>query len=148
MASLGPNELRVKTLDIYPSVLVTVIVIFFFSLPGHTNAVQLLLQWQYSAQRWFVLYESRGSFLTANSVCWDIFTLVSAHKIIAFTIDLWKNDVSSGGHQYRKFHCGDKTVLWPSYFPSEIFCTVRHHLCIESEPWWFWILNQTLSGPE
>ena len=34
-------------------------------------------------------------------------------------------------YQYRKFHCGDKTILWLSYLHNGIPILVRWHLYIE-----------------
>ena len=39
-------------------------------------------------------------------------------------------------YQYRKSHCGDKTVVRSSYLHNGISYTVRCHLYIESGPWW------------
>ena len=34
----------------------------------------------------------------------------------------WFN-IKMSSYQYRKSHCGDKTILWPSYLPNEISYT-------------------------
>ena len=38
-------------------------------------------------------------------------------------------------YQYRRSHCGDKTILWLSYLHNGISYTGRRHLYIESGPW-------------
>ena len=46
----------------------------------------------------------------------------------------WFN-IKISSYQYRKSHCGDKTILRPSYLHNGISYLIRWHLYIESGPW-------------
>ena len=45
-------------------------------------------------------------------------------------------NIKMSSYQYRKSHCGDKTILRPSYLYNGIPILVRWRLYIESGPWW------------
>ena len=60
------------------------------------------------------------------------------------TWHVWEEDLGEAGpqfniktssYQYRKSHCGDKTVVRSSYLHSGIPILIRCHLYIESWPW-------------
>ena len=44
-------------------------------------------------------------------------------------------NIKTSSYQYRKFHCGDKTILRPLISTMEFPILVRRHLYIESGPW-------------
>ena len=50
----------------------------------------------------------------------------------------WFN-IKMSSYQYRKSHCGDKTILRPSYLHNGISILVRRHLYIESGPRPQWV---------
>ena len=50
----------------------------------------------------------------------------------------WFN-IKMSSYQYRKSHCGDKTILWPSYLHSGISYTGK-------TPSFYWIRDQVISS--
>ena len=84
------------------------------------------------------IYFSQNTFYKRNAIA----NIVS--KMTAFFSRYhsgpWFN-IKMSSYQYRKSHCGDKTILWPSYLHNGFPILVRRHLYIESGPWCIKCMN-------
>ena len=45
-------------------------------------------------------------------------------------------NINTPSHQYRKIHCGDNTILWPSYLPNGISYTNKQRVLMHGHQGW------------
>ena len=61
----------------------------------------------------------------------------------------WDHLIFNMGIQYRKYHCGDKTVIRSSYLHNGFLILVRYHLYIEMAPgsWSLYSTSKMITFP-
>ena len=79
-------------------------------------------------------YYSKCITVTCAYISWIICNIWTIPHLFEFNSGPWFN-IKMSSYQYRKSHCGDKTVVNWLISTMRFPILVRCHLYIESEPW-------------